>query len=187
MRQRGRGRRGSAVRRGNGGFTLIELSVALMVATLAAGAIATTLTSSVSLSRSNRERATAHDAAALVLQQIRSETFSEVFARYNATAADDPAAGVSPGAAFDVLGLRPTTNDADGRVGQVLFPGDGLELRENLADRWLGTPRDLDGDGAATAGDHAAGYRILPVRVRVSWQGPGGTHNVDLVTVLTGD
>jgi len=163
---------------------LVELTVALMVATLAAGAIASTVTSSIGLSRTNRERGIANDAANVIAQQLRSTDFTEVFVRYNATNADDPAVGVSPGSAFDVAGLRPTANDADGRVGEIIFPGDGVELWEDVTDRWLGMPRDLNGDGDVLPGDRASFYRILPVRVRVTWQGTTSSHTIELVTVL---
>ena len=109
---------------------------------------------------------------------------AEVFARYNATAADDPTSGDSPGAAFDVVGLAPLPGDPDGRVGSIEFPGDGIELREDDVDRDLGMPRDLNGDGILDASDHALDYLLLPVRVTVSFAGQGGPRTISFVTYL---
>jgi hypothetical protein len=47
--------------------------------------------------------------------------------------------------------------------------------------------RDLDGDGTIDGDDHAADYRVLPVRVRVRWRGPDGDRELFLVTVLSND
>ena len=68
-------------------------------------------------------------------------------------------------------------NDADGRPGEVLFPTPTLtssELRENTVDANWGMPRDLNGDGAIDAANHATDYKLLPVRVRVHWQSSNG-------------
>jgi hypothetical protein len=61
----------------------------------------------------------------------------------------------------------------------------GTELREDVVDTDLGLPRDLNGDGAIDGADHSADYRILPVRVTVSWTGQNGVRSMDFVTVLT--
>jgi hypothetical protein len=45
-------------------------------------------------------------------------------------------------------------------------------------------PNDLDGNGTIDALDHAANYRILPVRVRVRWQGVNGVRSMTADTVL---
>ena len=81
-------------------------------------------------------------------------------------------------------GLEPLRDDPDGRVGEVVFPGDGVVLREDQNDRLLGMPRDLDLDDKTDAADHAANYRVLPVLVRVRWRGPGGVQQIQLVGTL---
>jgi hypothetical protein len=50
----------------------------------------------------------------------------------------------------------------------------------------LGMPRDLTGDILIDNFDHAADYRILPVRVRVSWTGKSGPRSIELQTLLSG-
>jgi hypothetical protein len=149
-------------------------------------ALTSTQLTSVALSRSIRDTSAAADAAQSVLEAIRDEDeFSEIFARWNASTLDDPAAGASPGNAFDVRGLEPTRDDADGRVGEVVFPGDGTVLREDVNDRMLGMPRDLDLANGVDFNDHAADYRVLPVLVRVRWLGSRGPHEVQMVGTLT--
>lgn len=155
-----------------------------MLVIVTVGAVTSALTSGYSLNRANRERSKALGIAEGVLERLRSETFEEAFARYNATAADDPLGGSSPGAGFAVEGLQALDGDADGLAGEIEFPGDGLQLREDVTDRELGMPRDLSGDGAEDALDHAGDYVVLPVRVSIIWTGAGGDKRVDLVTTL---
>src|SRR5262245_1633486 len=153
-------------------------------------ALTTTQLTSIALSRSVRETSAAADAAQSVLEAIRDENeFKEIFARWNSTSADDPAGGVSPGNAFDVPGLQPVPGDPDGRVGEVVFPGNGKggakALHEDVTDRTLGMPRDLDLANGIDNKDHAGDYRILPVLVRVRWQSSRSTHEVQMVGTLT--
>lgn len=137
------------------------------------------------LGPANRETATALDAARSRLEQVRSATFTEIFARYNADPADDPGgAGTAPGPYFAVpyLDLRP--GDADGFVGEITFPTVGAELREDVDDRDLGLPRDLDLDGAVDALDHAANYQLIPVRIRLEWRNGSGDRSLELHSTI---
>lgn len=169
---------------GRTGTTLLDLTIGIMLVIVTAGAVVSSLTSGYSLSRSNRERGRALAGAEAVLEALRAETFEEIFSRYNATDADDPVAGSSPGSAFDVEGLVAVPGDADGRVGEIEFPGGGVVLREDAVDAELGMPRDLNGDLAEDALDHAADYLVLPVRVSVAWTGAGGEKRVELTTTV---
>jgi prepilin-type N-terminal cleavage/methylation domain-containing protein len=172
-------------RRGRRGFTLLELMISTTVFLLVAGAVVTAVVVSNALNTTNRETALASRAAQSALEEMKAVTFSEVFARYNDTAGDDPGAGSSPGSAFVVEGLDLQDGDADGFVGTIEFPGTGKELIEDVDERDLGMPRDLNGDGGTDAADHAGDYRILPVRVTVEWSGKNGERALELVTVLT--
>ena len=159
------------------------MAVAVFGITMAA--LTTTQVSTVALSRTNLETSSALDAAQSVMEAIRDEDdFKKIFAHWNATTADD-AGEVAPGNAFDVRGLEPAPDDADGRVGEVVFPGDGTQLRENVTDRTLGMPRDLNLDHLPPDGNnHAADYKILPVLVRVRWSGASGVHQIQIVGTL---
>jgi type II secretory pathway pseudopilin PulG len=171
---------------GRAAFTLLELLVSATIFMLVSGAVVTTLALSTALNRTNRETALAVRAAQSLLEELKGvEEFEEIYARYNATSDDDPAAGSSPGQGFAVAGLSARSDDADGFVGALEFPGTGKELLEDGEDAELGLPRDLDGDGLVDAADHAGDYRILPVRVVVEWSGQNGARTLELVTVLT--
>ncbi len=171
--------------RGRAGFSMLELMVSLSVFVLVAGAVVTTLTASTALNSTNRETILATHAAESALETLKGTAFDQVFARYNATAADDPVGpDPSPGAVFAVNGLSVQKDDGDGFAGEILFPGDGIQLLENVDDLELGMPRDLNGDGIDAA-DHAGNYRILPVRVVVQWRGRTGERRIELVTVLS--
>ena len=169
---------------GRGGYALIELTVALLVITVSIGAISMSMMSTSSLSRSNEERTRAIAAALSVLESIRSEDPGEVFARFNRVTSDDPASGVSPGSFFSVGDLEPRRGDADGFVGEVQFPGDGVVLREDVLDVELGVPRDLNSDGEVDGDDRSTDYTVLPVRIRVEWTGVCGGQKVDLYSMI---
>jgi len=166
------------------GFTVLELMISSTVFVLVAGAVVTALVVSNALNMTNRETAIASRAAQSMLEELKACTFAEIFKRYNGTAADNPAGGGSPGDDFAVKGLDLQEGDADGFAGSIEFPGTSTTLRENVVDAELGMPRDLNGDGAIDAADHAANYRILPVRVVVRWNGQNGPRTFELVTVL---
>ena len=172
-------------RKGRAGFTLLEILISLVVFMLAAGAAISSLVSAMTLGRINRETSRAVDAAQSVVEQLQGEAiFSEVFYRFNATTADDPATGVSPGWNFAVPGLNVQPGDPDGFVGQILFPGNGVELREDFIDPELGMQRDLNGDTNIDNANHAADYNVLPVRIRIDWAGARGNRRVEIITVL---
>ncbi len=168
------------------GLTMLELMVTMVVLLFAVGGTLGSLSSFVVLGDSARETTVATQAAKDMLEQLRTETFGEVFARYNDSAADDPG-GVSPGADFAVLGLDPRRDDADGLCGEILFPVDDAAptvLREDLDANEFGLPRDLDGDQVTDANDRSGDYQLLPVVVRIRWRGASGNRQLQLATVL---
>jgi len=67
-------------------------------------------------------------------------------------------------------------------MGAVAFPVvavDGaFELREDIAGR------DLNGDGVIDGEDHATDYKILPVTVKVEWDGARGEREFEIQTIL---
>jgi len=178
--------RGSRKRNGTNaeqGFSLLEILISLVVFMIAAGAAVSSLVSTISLGRVSSETGRALDAAHDMIERIQGETFNEVFARYNANPADDPGgAGTAPGNGFAVFGLNPQAGDPDGLVGEIFFPGNGTQLREDVVDRELGMPRDLNGDGFVDGNDHAMNYEVIPVRVRIRWF---GTRNSNVVIGTT--
>jgi hypothetical protein len=160
--------------------------VAVALLMIALTGLTTLLTSSMSLERSNREMGLALEAAQSTIEQLRGEAFNEVFLRFNRDPSDDPALGASPGADFAVRGLNVRPNDADGMVGEIIFPGNGFVVREDFVDRDLGMPRDLTGDDPQWDNlDHdGTDVIVLPVRVRIEWRGRNGDQALQLVTTL---
>jgi prepilin-type N-terminal cleavage/methylation domain-containing protein len=183
VERRNRTGRGAAV--SEGGFSLLEILITVAIFGIAMAGLTSSQLAAIALSRTNREVSAATDAAQGVLEALRDEDdFASVFSRWNGTTGDDPGVGASPGNAFDVRGLEPLANDPDGRVGEVVFPGDGIALLEDGNDRLLGMPRDLNRDEGVDGVDHKGDYHILPVLVRVRWRGPGGAQQVLLVGTL---
>lgn len=146
------------------------------------------LMSSMKASSTSHEAVVAREAARTMIETLREQPFDELFALYNADDQDDPGGpGTAPGNGFAVDGLQPTDDDPDALPGEVLLPntpGTPGVLREDLNDRRLGLPRDLDGDGQIDAANHADDYLLLPVVVRVEWQSSSGTGRVELRTML---
>jgi hypothetical protein len=164
------------------GHSLVELAIALTVFTVGSGGMILCHLGAQGLSRANRETEMAVSAALSAVDQVRSVPFAQAFARFNTTE-DDDLAGSCPGSSFDVVGLEAVAGDPDGLPGEILFPGDGLLLSEADADAALGMPRDLNGD-ADKDDELAAGYVVLPVKVRVEWAGASGERHIEMVTTL---
>jgi len=155
------------------------------ILTVVLGELTRTLVTVARLDPINRESARAKDEALSVFETMRSFEFDELVVRYNADVADDPVTDISPGLEFDVGNLEAQDTDIDGRVGRVTLPLIGTELREDYVDADMGMPRDLNGDGAIDALDHAGDYMILPVRVDVQWKGKGGDRQFTLQSLVT--
>jgi prepilin-type N-terminal cleavage/methylation domain-containing protein len=178
----------SRARGSRAGFSLLEITIAISVLTLALVGATGSMLAGNRLQRVNRESAVAEDAVRQVLESMRGSALATTFARFNSTAADNPAGVVSPGATFAVEGLRAPPEDGGAPVGSIVFPtildGGVLELREDFVDAELGMPADLNADGAIDDANHAGDYRVLPVRVQVRWVGVAGTRTLTVETVL---
>lgn len=179
------------------GFALVEVMVSAMILTVCGFMMSATITATMTHRVVRQETAAAADVARNVLEEMRSAPFRDLFALYNECTTDDPEGeGTAPGLHFDVPGLDPLEDDADGHVGIILLPGSGPELRESLAagtslpggssPTELDLPRDLNGDGVVDEGDHAHDYFILPIQVLVEWKGYNGSRQLRLNTLMTG-
>jgi type II secretory pathway pseudopilin PulG len=169
---------------GRGGFTLLELSIFMSVILVAFLTLSQSIVASMRLTETNRERRLATNGAREMIERLYGvEDFDTIFLRFNDNPADD-AGQVAPGSGFAIAGLMPVSDDPDGMVGEIVFPTIGFELLENVDDLALGMPRDLNGDGAVDALDHSADYRLLPVALRLRWQGAGGQRTLEVRTLL---
>ena len=170
------------------GFTLIEVLVSFTVFVVTVLAFVKVIAGSMAATTHTHQATLAHEGARRMIETLQDEDFGDVFARYNGTALDDPGGvGNGPGPDFPIEGLQAQQTDPDGLPGEVLFPVAGLApgvLREDLVNVRFGTPRDLSGDGVVDGADHSGDYGLLPVVVRVDYEGPSGPGRVELRTFL---
>lgn len=132
---RGRPRRDS-------GLSLVELMVALGVIAVALFSLVAMILNTTRGKQAQRDQALAKQAATAKLEEMRAQTFNQIFARYNTTPADDPGGvGTSPGAFFTVDGLpftwvHPTFGAQIRGRGTITFALDavGTPLNPNLLD-----------------------------------------------------
>ncbi len=160
------------------GFLLIEGVVGLGLLTLAFSVVLTVLVSYGRNVEANRDAARCQQAVRALLEGMQTVPISEVFATYNADPLDDPlGAGTAPGSLFQVAGLEAA--DGSAFVGEIDFPavvngGGDLVLLEDIVDKGMSMPRDLNADGIVDSLDHSADYVLLPVRLGVTWVDSAG-------------
>lgn len=137
----------------------------------------------------NRKNFLAMEASRSTIEHLRGLDLGQVFALYNDDPSDDPGGpGTAPGPYFVVSSLTPIEAAFEGNQGQLIFPVDSAEpsiLREDVDNRDLGLPRDMDGDGVIDGEDHSLDYSILPVEVRVVWRGQSGRRQLSQHVLLT--
>jgi type II secretory pathway pseudopilin PulG len=169
------------------GLTLIEIAVAMTVLVFALLGFSQAMVGSSTSTQATHEVSLATQAGRRMIETLQGAEFTEVFALYNSTGADDPdGPDTAPGPRFAVAGLDPHPDDADGFVGEIVFPEGNVagQLREDTVNARIGMPRDLDGDELVTAADCADTYSILPVLVRLEWLGKGGRGLLEFKTIL---
>jgi prepilin-type N-terminal cleavage/methylation domain-containing protein len=179
------------------GFTLVEVMIALVIIVLALQGFSQSIVSSMVAADADADVRRATEGGRQAMEQVKGANFEDIFALYNDDPSDDgdvddPANNPALGSNFDIPGLSPVDGDPDGSVGKITLPIvlDGAtgeaHLREDVKYTALGLPRDLDGDGIIDAADHGDYYLILPVIVRVEWQGASGPSYVEFKTLLSG-
>ena len=170
-------------------MTLVEIMISFVVMTIAVFMLSSTITASIAHTDSKRERALAMESAMNVLERMHALPFGKLYALYNLDESDDPEGpGTAPGPFFDVAGLDPWTEDHDQEVafvGEIVLPGNGPELFENVSIPELGLPRDLNGDLAVRELDIADRYQVLPVTVRITWSSAGGRRVLEIPTMYS--
>lgn len=165
------------------GYTLIEILIVMVVMMVAVTMYSSSVGAIARQREISRESAVAAAASQVALERMRDCEFRDLWPLYNADPDDDPGgAGTAPGSRFAIPGLDALPDSPDGLQGEVILPAIQRrvgelpiwELREDFEDTGLGMPRDLTGDEVVDSFDHAEDYRVLPVMVRVQWQGPTG-------------
>ena len=64
--------------------------------------------------------------------------------------------------------------------GEIILPAPGPTLSEEAAFEALGLPRDLNGDSMIDDRDHSDDYQVLPVLIRIEWQGKSGSRRFEM-------
>lgn len=169
---------GKRTRTGVSGFTMVEVMVALVLVMIALSGYSRSLVSSMVVADTNEEVRIASEAARVWMERLQGTDFDNVWERYGHS-----------DAAFPVSGLSARDGSQNGDVIFLDFPIIGSSnsvLREDANIPALGLPRDLNADGVIDSEDHSDDYVILPVRVRLEWQGARGDGYLEYQTLLSG-
>jgi prepilin-type N-terminal cleavage/methylation domain-containing protein len=165
--------RGLRVRRSKGGFTLVEMAVAMAILVVSLLSIGATTLRSHTLRIQNRERVIAHNALRSIAEQIHAQSYLE--AKEPDAWSRELIAWFSPGGAvgatFDVAGLQPV--DGAASVGTIEFVTDE-QATDAVLGVEIGMPRDLNGDGDVDDNDVGGTASLLPVVIRMRWVGING-------------
>jgi prepilin-type N-terminal cleavage/methylation domain-containing protein len=170
------GRKGTS-RLGAGGFTLLEVTLAMTVLLVAMMAASASTLRMHTLRRVNRERVVAQNGVRSVSERLQSLSTRGLVdpAGWSTTVLRGVAAGGEVGPTFDLRELQPRAGAAS--LGTVEVVTDETKTDLELGAQ-LGMPRDLDGDGTATSTDVSTTALLLPVVVRARWHGAGGDGRV---------
>ena len=158
----------------NGGFTLLDVSVAVALLVVALMALSATAFRLQGLNRANQERTQAQNALRTKVEEIQSIAHAGLTDPLGWTA--HVLGALHASAHFDVHGL--TVPEGATSVGMVIAVTDETASDASLGVQ-LGMPRDLDGDGLVSSSDVSLHARLLPVIVRLRWLGARGVQQID--------
>lgn len=168
-----------------GGFSLIEVCVAMAVMAVGLLAAGSTLVSSHSLRVADAERQAAEDGTRAIVEQILafSEASIDDPAGWARTVTDALAPGGAIGDRFDLNGLDPQAGQPS--LGSIQVVTDET-VTDAAAGVELGLPRDLDGNGVLGDPDVSGTASLLPVIVDVRWRGKTGNRRLTQAFYLFG-
>ena len=161
----------------SGGFTLIEVALAMTILIVALMAMSASTLQMNSLRRQNRERAVAQNMIRIISESVHAiseknrieaegttQTWSELMV-------DSLTGGGELGDVFNVTEL--SAQDGDDSVGTIQIVLDETATDATLGFE-MGMPRDLNGDRDSLDNDVTVGARILPIVVTTRWTGVTG-------------
>jgi hypothetical protein len=152
------------------GFTVLEAAISMVILAVALLTLWGTL---VYCSRSNlaaEQKKKALNAAQGMVEEMKSKPFDTLIDEYGPSGTE--------GNTFPVPNLDTEESRA---YGQIAFFVD--ETCTDDSEKF-GGPLDLNGDGDMSDADVSATYQLLPIRVRVQWEGSLGLQHVEVHTVL---
>jgi hypothetical protein len=168
-----------------GGFSLVDLCVALVILAVAVSSLVGATFSALRLDRVNESRAAASQALRSVVEDMKALELTLVYSAFNTSPDDDPDPDYDYRSWLDLTDRLPVGMFGTAPVAEILLPEDPQgQLREDLVEPLLGMPRDLDGDGFPDGNDHSADYQLLPVLLRLEWDSPTGLQTIQVATVL---
>lgn len=151
------------------GFTMLEIMIALFVGAVAIMALLSAMSSIMRLTDSNHQRITAVNIARQRLSELQNSSFQTIYSTYG------------PSSSFN----KSTFTDLDGGTCQYIFPSNSAgQLDETVVDADLGMPQDLNGNGTAADTNVSTTYKVLPVRVLITWNTIDGPKEIKLNTML---
>lgn len=174
-----------------GAFTLVEVLVATTVVMFALSMFVQVVLEVTRAREVAQGDARVGRTATSTVEMRHGQDFFELYALFNEDPSDDPdGPGSAPGAVLRVDGVRPLPGQV--AAGRVRFPElpdpddpGRMQLREDVVDRALGMPRDLDLDGLIDSEDHADDYVILPFALEFRWQTRAGPRSFRMFSMLS--
>ena len=155
------------------GFTLLELAIATSILMIGMVSAAAATTRMHDLRRQNRERLTAQNAVRSMAERVHAQSYrlSSDPDTWSRELLEIFGPDGTFGTAFDVRLL--STGIEEVLPGEIEIITDETVTDAELGVE-LGMPRDLNADGDATDADVSLGARMLPVILRLTWQGATG-------------
>lgn len=171
------------------GLTLVETVIALAILSVGLMGIMSAFSSISNLADANHEQLLALNIARQKKAEVETTTFGSIFAQYHPDANDNPSS-------FNILDTD-VSKDKNGvglqnAKGYVIFPSTNGRLDETTTKYpELGMPMDLNGDGNINSTNVPGGaqsdplsYKLLPMRIRITWTSGTVNREVNLVTML---
>lgn len=154
------------------GMSLLEVVISTGILIGFLGGLTTMVTGTHQLRRVEDDRRVAEAAIQSAAEEVRALSAASIGddAGWAQTLMDRMGDGE-----FDVFGLSP--RDGEASVGTVQLIVDETTTDEDLGFD-LGLPRDLDDDGLATNVDVSGGAVLVPVFLKVRWQGAFGPREI---------
>lgn len=145
------------------GFSLVDVCVALFILAIALGALIGSVFFAMRLEQANEETAAASQTMRTMVERINAMPFADVYAAYNADPEDDPDPGVDYLALLTAGIENPllAMNQQGGPAVKVVFPAD-------------------EPGGVKPA----ANDTVLPLTLRLAWEGASGPRSVEMSTFL---
>ncbi|MFT5286788.1 MAG: prepilin-type N-terminal cleavage/methylation domain-containing protein [Planctomycetota bacterium] len=160
------------------GFTLVELSFAMVIMVVALVSVSAATLQSHSLRRTNRERVLANNAVRSIAERIHSLSYRTIEQSpddWVQEIVDTYGPGGTVGNTFNVDELNPPLGAAT--VGAITIITDETTTDADVSAN-LGLPRDLNGDLDATDTDVTGDARLLPIVITLNYRSGAGTSSI---------